>query len=67
MCVGLLSPDISKAFDCMQYPLPLAKVKAYNFDETKLHILHELRDETVTKFQCDINHFIPPNYYEKNK
>lgn len=34
---------------------------------TKLDIPHELRDETVTKFQCDINHFIPPNYYEKNK
>ena len=27
----------------------------------------ELRDETVPKFQCHINHFIPPNYYKKNK
>ena len=34
---------------------------------TKLDILNELRDETVPKFQCHINHFIPPNYYKKNK
>ena len=34
---------------------------------TKLDNLHELRDETVPKFQCHINHFIPPNYYKKNK
>ena len=30
--MGQLSTDISKAFGLMQYPLPLAKVRAYNFD-----------------------------------
>ena len=34
---------------------------------TKMDILHELKDETVPKFQCHINHFLSPNYYKKNK
>ena len=38
-CVGPLSPDISKEFGCMQYPLPLATVGAYNFDEKSLKIM----------------------------
>ena len=34
---------------------------------TKLDIPHKLKDQTVPKFQCHINLFIPPNYNKKNK
>ena len=37
--VGLLSTDMSKAFDCMYHPLLLAKLKAYNFDEQSLKLM----------------------------
>jgi hypothetical protein len=38
-CVGLLSTDMSKAFDSMLPPLLLAKLKAYNFDEQSLKLM----------------------------
>ena len=37
--MGLLSTDMSKAFDCMYHPLLLAKLKAYNFDEQSLKLM----------------------------
>ena len=38
-CVGLLSTDMSKAFDCMYPPLLLAKLRAYNFDDLSLKLM----------------------------
>ena len=38
-CVGLLSTDMSKAFDCMYPPLLLAKLRAYDFDDLSLKLM----------------------------
>ena len=38
-CVGLLSTDMSKAFDSMLPPLLLAKLKPCNFDEQSLKLM----------------------------
>ena len=38
-CVGLLSTDMIKAFDCMYPPLLLAKLRAYNFDDLSLKLM----------------------------
>ena len=38
-CVGVLSTDMSKAFDCLFPPLMLAKLKVYNFDDVSLKLM----------------------------
>ena len=38
-CVGVLSTDMSKAFDCLFPPLMLAKLRAYSFDDVSLKLM----------------------------
>ena len=37
--VGLLSTDMSKAFDCLHYPLLLAKLRGYGFHESSINLM----------------------------
>ena len=32
--------DLSKAFDCIPYDLPITKLKAYGFDQVALKLIH---------------------------
>ena len=38
-CAAILT-DLSKAFDCIPYDLPIAKLNAYGFDQEALKLIH---------------------------
>ena len=38
---GALLTDLSKAFDCLDHELLIAKVNAYGFSLTKLKLIHD--------------------------
>ena len=40
LAVSILSTDMSKAFDSLDSPLLLSKLKAYGFQESALQLLH---------------------------
>ena len=43
--VGVLSTDLSKAFDSLHPPLFLAKLKAYGFNDSAIHLLRSYFSE----------------------
>ena len=38
-CAAILT-DLSKAFDCIPYGLPITKLKSYGFDQVALKLIH---------------------------
>ena len=42
---GLLLTDLSKAFDCVNHDLLIAKMPAYNFDQNALVLIHSYLSE----------------------
>ena len=47
--VGLLSTDMSKAFDCLHHPLLLAKLRAYGLDESGVKLLQSYFEDRYSR------------------
>lgn len=49
LSVGILSTDLSKAYDCSQHTLVLRKLQAYGFDYMAIHILRSYFKERLNR------------------
>lgn len=49
LSVGILSKDLSKAYDCSQHTLVLRKLQAYGFDDMAIHILRSYFKERLNR------------------
>lgn len=49
LSVGILSMDLSKAYDCSQHTLVMRKLQAYGFDDMAIHILRSYFKERLNR------------------
>lgn len=49
LSVGILSTDLSKAYDCSQHTLVMRKLQAYGFDDMAIHILRSYFKERLNR------------------
>ena len=45
LCAGILLTDLSKAFDCISHDSPIAKLNAYGFSMSSLHLINNYLSE----------------------